>query len=94
VDGRLRTRKSGSASTNSASSLSPAVTSDWSASWLRDGSGADCASCAAAADVNTVSNAAAEKTIERCVMTNMSCCSPLIGVYVRGVTINEAFMRP
>ena len=53
----------------------------------------DCASCAAAADVNTVSSAAAEKTIERWVMTNMSCCSPLICVYVPGVTINQAFMR-
>ena len=54
-----------------------------------DGSGVDGASCATAADVNTVSSAAAEKTIERWVMTNMSVALLSFQVQVRGDTINE-----
>ena len=92
MDGRLSTRKSGSASTGTESSSSAGATSDWLVGSFCEVPAGGCASCAAA-DVHTVSSAAAENTIERWVMANMSGSSPRICVYVPGVTINQAFMR-
>ena len=42
--------------------------------------------------MNTLRSAAAEKTIERLVMANMTCGFPKICVYVVGVTINKALL--